>query len=67
MKNRVKKFNAWKAKSTGEPIEGSERFIYACTKQKVMEILAIEEGVQFIKNNNVVRLPNGDLWYATQL
>ncbi len=63
----MKKFNAWKAKSNCDPIEGTDRLFTGNSKRDVLQHLAYEEGVEHNRNDMVVILPNGDMWCVSQL
>lgn len=67
VKTDVKKFNVWKANSNGEPIEGTDRTITGPCKRDILGFLAYEEGVDHLRSNMVVKLPNGDYWCASQM
>ena len=63
----MSKYNAWKAKSNGEPIEDTDRILEAPTHRWVIKHLANEEGVAHKHNDVIVRLPNGDFWCASKV
>jgi len=65
--NVMKTYNVWKAKANCEPIEGTDRLVSAPSKRWVLEQIAYEEGVKHNRNHMVVKLPNGEIWCASQI
>jgi hypothetical protein len=55
-------YNAWKANSKGDPIEGTDRILTAISKRSVMKHLAHEEGVEYQHNDMIVRCNDGTFW-----
>jgi hypothetical protein len=58
----MKKYNAWKANSKCEPIEGTDRILLGENKRNVLRHLAYEEGVEYKHGDLIVKLPNGEMW-----
>lgn len=49
------KYNAWKADTHCEPIEGTDRIISGVSKRAVLKHLAYEEGVEYKHGNMTVK------------
>lgn len=62
MEKSIKKYNAWKCDSNANPIEGTDRIISGRSKRAILKHLAYEEGVEYIHNSMILRLPNGEFW-----
>jgi hypothetical protein len=61
------KYNAWKAKSNGDPIEGTDRVLIGTSKRAIIKHLAHEESVEHNHNDLSVKLPNGDRWHVSKI
>jgi hypothetical protein len=55
---------AWKTKSNGDLIDGTDRVLYGSSKKSVIKHLAHEEGVQYREGDILVRCKNGDIWFV---
>ena len=64
---KLKKFNAWKADSKGNPIEGTDRILTGVSKRAVLKHIACEEKVDIQHNDMIVKLPNGDCWCVVHI
>lgn len=62
----VHKYNAWKAKSNGEPIEGTDRILLGVSLRMVIKHLANEEGVEYNHNDMIVRCKDTTLWCVSK-
>lgn len=56
---------AWKTKSNGDIIDGTDRVLSGSGRKSVIKHLAHEEGVQYREGNIFVRCKNGDIWFVT--
>lgn len=65
-KNRSGKFNIWKAKPNGDPIEGSDYIMNAHSKRWALRHIAYENKVELPYNSMIVRLPTGEFWCASE-
>jgi hypothetical protein len=61
------KYNAWKAKSNGEPIEGTDRILTGVSKRAIIKHLAFEEGVEHRRDDMIVRCKDGKMWCVSQI
>ena len=61
------KYNAWKAKSNCEPIEGTDRIFTGVSKRSIIKHLAFEEGVEHHHNDMIVRCKDGTVWCVSQI
>jgi len=61
------KYNAWKAKSNGDPIDGTDRILIGASKRAIIKHLAFEEGVEHQHNDMIVRCKDGTMWCASQI
>jgi hypothetical protein len=61
------RYNAWKAKSNGDPIEGTDRILTGVSKRAVIKHLAFEEGVNHQHNDIIVRCKDGTMWFVSQI
>lgn len=61
------KYNVWKAKSNGEPIEGTDRILTGVSKRAIIKHLAFEEGVEHQHNDMIVRCKDGTTWCVSQI
>lgn len=64
---KTHKYNAWKAKSNGEPIEGTDRILTGVSKRSIIKHLAFEEGVEYQHNDMIVRCKDGTTWCVSQI
>ena len=62
-----KRYNAWKAKSNGDPIEGTDRILTGVSKRAIIKHLAFEEGVEHQHNDMIVRCKDGTVWCVSQI
>lgn len=68
MKNKTqKKYNAWKADSRCEPIEGTDRILTGESKRAVIRHLAFEEGIEHQHNDMVVKCKDGTMWCVSKI
>lgn len=60
------KYYAWKISGETDEQIGEDRFFKSESIANVFSILATEEGIEFDKNKHstILKLPNGDTWYA---
>lgn len=63
----LKKYNAWKAKSNCEPIEGTDRILTGFSKRSIIKHLAFEEGVEYKHNDMIVKLQDGTIWCVSEI
>jgi len=63
----IKKYNAWKANSNGDPIEGTDKILTGVSKRAIIKQLADEEGVKHNHNDMIVRLKDGTFWCVSQI
>ena len=63
----MNKYNAWKADSNLEPIEGTDRIIKGKSKRAVIKLLAYEEGVPHMHNDMIVRCTDGTIWCVIKI
>jgi len=61
------KYNAWKAKSNGDPIAGTDRTLIGFSKRAVIKHLAFEEGVEHQHNDVMVKCKDGTFWYVSKI
>ena len=61
------KYNTWKAKSNGDPIDGSDRILTGVSKRAIIKHLAFEEGVKHQHNDMIVRCKDGTMWCVSQI
>ena len=61
------RYNAWKAKSNGDPIEGTDRILNGVSKRAIIKHLAFEEGVEHQHNDMIVRCKDGTMWCVSQI
>jgi len=61
------KYNAWKAKTNGDPIEGTDRILTGVSKREIIKHLAFEEGVEYQHNDMTVRCKDGTIWCASKI
>ena len=61
------KYNAWKAKSNGDPIEGTDRIFTGISKRAVIKHLAFQEGVKSRHNDMMVRCKDGTVWHVSRI
>ena len=60
------KFNIWRAKSNGDPIDGTDYIMNAPSKRWALKHIAYENNVELPHNSMIVRLPNGEFWCASE-
>lgn len=60
-------YNAWKANSNCEPIEGTDRTLTCESKRAVIKHLAFEEGVEHKHNDMLVRCKDGTIWCVSKI
>jgi hypothetical protein len=58
----MKKYNAWKAKSNGDYIEGTDRLLSGKSKRSILSHLSYEEGVEYKHDIMIVRCKDGTIW-----
>ena len=63
-KNKNKKYYIWKTNSSCEPIEGSNRILEGPSERWIIKHIAHENGIKVLPNAKLVRLENGDMWFA---
>lgn len=61
------KYNAWKAKSNGDPTEGTDRILIGVSKRAVIKHLAFQEGVEHQHNDMIVRCKDGSMWFVYKI
>lgn len=61
------KYNAWKADSFCNPIEGTDRILIGESKRRIIQHLAFEEGVKHQHNDMLVRCKDGTMWCVEKL
>jgi len=61
------KYNAWKAKSNGDPIDGTDRILTGVSKRAIIKHLTFEEGVKHQHNDMIVRCKDGTMWCVSQI
>jgi len=61
------KYNAWKAKSNGEPIEWTDRIFTGVSKRAIIKHLAFEESVEHQHNDMIIRCKDGTIWGVSQI
>ena len=61
------KYNAWKAKSNGDTIEGTDRILTGVSKRAIIKHLAFEEGVEHQHNDMIVRCKDGTMWCVSKI
>lgn len=61
------KYNAWKAKSNGDPIEGTDRILTGVSKRMIIKHLAFEEGVEYQHNDMIVKCKDGTIWCVSKI
>lgn len=64
---KLYKYNAWKAKTNGDPIEGTDRIFSAICKRDVIKHLAYEEGVEHQHNDLIVRCKDNTIWCVSKI
>lgn len=67
MEAKNKTYNAWKAKTNGEPIEGTDRLLTGSSKRAIIAHLAHEEGVNHQHNDVLVRCLDGTVWCVSEI
>ena len=61
------KYNAWKAKSNGDTIEGTDRILTGVSKRMIIKHLAFEEGVEYQHNDMIVKCKDGTIWCVSKI
>jgi hypothetical protein len=61
------KYNAWKANSNGDPIEGTDRIFTGVSKRAIIKHLAFDEDVEHQHNDLLVRCKDGTIWCVSQI
>lgn len=61
------RYNAWKAKSNADPIEGTDRILNGVSKRAIIKHLSFEEGVEHQHNDTIVRCKDGTMWCVSQI
>ena len=66
-KGRSGKFNVWKAKPNGDPIEGTDYLMDAPSKRWALKHIAYENKIVQPHNSMIVRLPSGEFWCVSEI
>lgn len=61
------RYNAWKAKPNGDPIENTDRILNGVSKRAIIKHLAYEEGVNHNHNDMIVRCKDGTIWCVSKI
>jgi hypothetical protein len=67
MTKEKKIYNAWKANSKLEPIEGTDRILEGKSKRAIIRHLAYEEGVEHNHNDVLVKCKDGTFWFVSKI
>ena len=63
----MNRYNAWKSKPNGYPIEGTDRIFTGVSKRAIIKHLAYEEGVEHKHNDVIVRCKDGTMWSVIKI
>jgi hypothetical protein len=66
MKSIDKKFNVWRADANCNPIESTDKVYVGPSKRWIMKHIAYENGVKINHGDLIVRLPNGEMYCASE-
>jgi len=62
----MKKFNVWKTTPNGDPIEGTDKIYTGPSKRWIIKHIAYENNVKIRTGALIVKLPNGEMFCASE-